>query len=375
MRPDGQPQNEIKFNYWPFNIVPNPGDGIRWADRKTLKEQITRLGRTLSRHDAVSLHLLWADFGAGKTHALLYLKQEAEKGKYGSILPLYSALPKGCRSFLDIYQAIVRGIFMQSLGDAYDKAIRSVTRRELMRKLGDISGDLSTCFSAISLLGENEKRIALAWLHAEKSVSGSQFKNLSLLGRIRTTDDAVLALTGIVRLFNAAGYRRVLFMVDEFQRLEVLRRQQQNDINAGLHGFFNSCDHGMSLLLSFSFGLEENIEHFLNEELLSRAHPLRIAIPKLQFDEAVEFLNDVIQQARDPLGEWPVARDVVSGIVQEVSKRFDLTPRRLLKAGGLVFESAGLDFEDGKITELDVSYLREMAERGDFDRIDEGEQR
>ncbi len=65
-------------------FVPRPVEQVVWADRAALKAQVERLGRRLGKHEAVSLHLPWADFGAGKTHTLLYLKQEADKGKFGS---------------------------------------------------------------------------------------------------------------------------------------------------------------------------------------------------------------------------------------------------------------------------------------------------
>lgn len=361
----------FQFAYWPFSIVPRPGQDLVWADRTELKAQISKLARTLARHDAVSLHLLWADFGAGKTHTLLYLKQEAEKGAFGSLLPLYSALPKGCRSFLDIYRAMVRAIPLASLRNAYKKAEASVGRDNLSKTLGDIWAALPRCFGAIGILGEEQQQVALAWLQAEATLSARQIQGLSLLGRIRSTDDAVLALCGIVRLFNLAGHRRVLLMVDEFQRLEVLRRQQQDDINAGLHGFFNACDHGMSLLLSFSFGVEHNIRHFLNAELLSRVHPLRISIPTLTNDDGVAFLNDIINHARTTANDWPVSTGVVARIVDAVSQQFDLTPRRLVKAGGLVFESAAIDLEDGIISKLEPTFIDEMMARGDFRRLDD----
>lgn len=210
--------------------------------------------------------------------------------------------------------------------------------------------------------------IGLSVTNVEKAIPASL---VSVIGRIKSTDDAVLALSGIVRLFNLAGHKRVLLMVDEFQRVEVLRRQQQDDINAGLHGFFNSCGSGMSLLLSFSFGVEENIRHFLNRELLSRVDPLRISIPMLTADEGVSFLNDVLNQARDISQEWHVSADVVPAIVSAVAKRFQLTPRRLLKAAGLVFELAEMDLETKAIASLTSAYVKDMEVRGDFSRIDE----
>ena len=263
-----------------------------------MKSQIVTLARRLGRHESVSLHLLWADFGAGKTHTLQFLKQETQEGKYGSILPLYCALPKGCRSFLDVYQAVTRAITGDLLGESYQHALTLVGRDRLTRTLGDIWTNLPHCFSSIAIGGDVQRRTALAWLQAESGISNTDLRRLSLLGRIRSTDDAVLALCGIVRLFNLAGQRRVLLMIDEFQRVEVLRQQLRDDINAGLHGFFNACGYGMSLLLSFSFGEEEHIRYFLNAELLSRVDPLRISIPVMAPADAAAFLNEVIRTAR-----------------------------------------------------------------------------
>lgn len=361
----------LGFKYWPFGIVPRACGDLVWADRAALKEQVIRLGRRLGRHEAVSLHLLWADFGAGKTHTLLYIKQEAEKGTYGSVLPLYCALPKGCKSFLDIYRAIVRAISAELLRETYQQALAAVGRERLTTTLAGIWANLPRCFSAIAIGGEAQQATALAWLQAETGISNTDLRGLSLLGRIKSTDDAVLALLGVVRLFNLGGQRRVLLMVDEFQRVEVLRQQFQDDINAGLHGFFNACAHGMSLLLSFSFGVEGNIKHFLNPELLSRVDPLRISIPMLTNDEGCLFLLDIIACARNASDPWPVTTDVIPAIVAAVADRFELTPRRLLKAADLVFSSAEMAIEDGILSEVSAAYVNDMVHRGEFSRIDE----
>jgi P-loop Domain of unknown function (DUF2791) len=363
--------NAIPFKYWPFDIVPRPGAPLSWADRSRLRQQIEQLGRRLGRHQAASLHLLWADFGAGKTHTLLFLKQEAEAGKYGGVLPLYSALPKGSRTFIDIYRAMVRGIPRGVLQNAYHAATKVLGTERVERELAHSWSNMTRCIQAIAIGSDIQQETALAWLHAEPGINARDVHDLSLVGRIRSTDDAVLALCGVVQLFGLAGFRRTLFMVDEFQRVETLRRQQQDEINAGLHSFFNASGQGMSLLLSFSFGVEANLRHFLNQELLSRADPLRISIPALSLTEAEEFLQAVLEQARDPTEHWPVDPDVVATIVRHVASRFELTPRRVVKAAGLVFELAELDLEDGAIGTLNAKYVDDMADRGDFMRIDE----
>lgn len=366
-------QSLLPFKYWPFDLVPPPGVQLVWADRAGLKADIVRLGRRLGRHEAVSLHLLWADFGAGKTHTLLYLKQEAERGSFGSLLALYSALPKGCTAFLDIYRAMVRAVSVEMLRDAYQKAMEGAGRERLESRLAATWPSLLHCFRAIAIGGEIQQGAALGWLRGEAGVPARVLQGMSIHGRIRSTDDAVLSLCGMVQLLNLAGHRRVLWMIDEFQRVEVLRAHQQDEINAGLHGFYNACGRGMSILLSFSFGVEENIRHFLNQELLSRVDPLRISIPKLEPGDGVTFLNDVVEFARDAAQSWPVSKEVVPAIVGALAGRFELTPRRLLKAAGLVFELAAMDLEDGRIQEVTDRYVEEMVVRGDFERIDEQE--
>lgn len=363
----------LRLKYWPFALVPQSGAELVWADRELLKKQITLLGRRLARHQAVSLHLLWADFGAGKTHTLLYIRQEALKGVFGSMLPLYCALPKGCRTFVDIYRAIAQALPAALLLDAYHKAFALAGHEVVVATLGECSPNLLPCLQAIAVGREVQQRIALGWLHGEGGVPASDLRGLSIFGRIRSTDEAVNVLRGLVRLFNLAGYKRVFLMVDEFQRVEALRRQQQDEINAGLHGFYNACGHGMSLLLSFSFGVEENIKHFLNDELLSRVDPIRISIPAMTTADGESFLNDVLQQARED-AEWPVEKGVVPAIVRAVENQLTLTPRRLLKAAGVFFELAAMDLEDGKVQRITEREVGSCIEEGYLSRIDQEEE-
>ena len=84
----------LGLSAWPFNVVPVQDSRLLWADRKDLLNQIHRLVRRLSSHQSSTLHLVWADFGAGKTHTLLYLRQLALSDKGSGIFPVYTVLPR-----------------------------------------------------------------------------------------------------------------------------------------------------------------------------------------------------------------------------------------------------------------------------------------
>jgi hypothetical protein len=110
----------------------------------------------------------------------------------------------------------------------YDRGCKTLGREKLESTLAEIWPNLPHCFQAISIGSPAQQSVALGWLHAETGLPTRQLQGLSINGRIKSTDDAVLALCGIVRLCNLAGFRRAVFMVDEFQRVEVLRRQQKS---------------------------------------------------------------------------------------------------------------------------------------------------
>jgi len=152
-----------------------------WADRAVLLRQLNRLGRRLAGQQAASLHLLWADFGAGKTHTLLYLKQEIEAGKFGSIMPVYCALPKGCKTFVDIYRAVVRSVPADAIVHAYQRASRLVGRESVDKTLSDLWPSLAQCVRAVAIGGEQQRHVALGWLHAEPSLPTRDLQGLSIV--------------------------------------------------------------------------------------------------------------------------------------------------------------------------------------------------
>ena len=58
---------------WPFDLTPDMWQGsLTWADRSDVKTDVDRLLFRATRHPANKLQFLWANFGAGKAHTLLY---------------------------------------------------------------------------------------------------------------------------------------------------------------------------------------------------------------------------------------------------------------------------------------------------------------
>lgn len=360
----------LGLKYWPFSLVPDEGSELVWADRAELRKRISRMVRGLQRHNAPTLHLLWADFGAGKTHTLRFIQQEAVAGRFAGICAIYSALPKGCRYFLDIYRAVIRAVGSVNLQQAY----QITAKMPEARLIESAWPDLWAAIKILALGNDAQKTIAWNWLSATPGLSRQELSLVSLHGRVGSTEQAVLALNAVARLLSLASGKRLLLMIDEFQRVETLRQADRDEINAGLHSFYNEARFGLSIILSFSFGVEENIRHFLNKELLSRADPIRLSIPALTSDEALVFLGDIITSASEDPGKPFASEETIASVVDAVSKQSAITPRRLLKVMGHITNEAIDDLEDGLISEVTPSYASKIAAGLSTDFLTEGEE-
>ncbi len=357
---------------WPFRVVPDPGELLFWAGRPILLRQIRRLLRQLEGHRSSSLHLLWADFGAGKTHTLLYLRQLAIRDSSSAVVPIYTVLPRACNSFVDIYRAIIGGIGIETLQSAHDRARidRRTNPRDSMA-VYTIPG-LHTALESLRIGNELMKQTATRWLLADPSLTRKELYDASLPNKIRSTDDALAILSSLTQLM-LKGESRLLLMIDEFQRAGMLRRASLEDINAGLHTYFNSCPNNLSIILSFSFGSARNIQYHLNEELRSRADPTVLTIPQLDLQSGEEFLGALLQASTIPNSKPVIDQQVLHAITGHVHQQGGITPRKLMQAANTVFSEARMDLEDGTIEVVEPQYALDILRGVPEDSAEEEE--
>ncbi len=345
---------------WPFSVVPDPNLPLVWADRAQLRLGVERLLRQLMGHNASTLHLLWAALGAGKTHTLLYLRQLALNNTGGAIFPVYTALPKACRTFVDVYRATVKGIGFDRLKNIYALARKGDQNEVVRRTLSETGTNLIKAFEALRVGSEPIVDAGQRWILADPTLTQKDIREASLPAKIRTTDDAISVLSGITRLIGVCAKSRVLLMIDEFQRAGMLRRSFLDEINAGLHTYFNACPSGLTIVLSFTFGTAANIRHHLNEELQSRADPVVISIPSLDKENALIFLTDLIGCVRSAEMELKIDSDVLQLIVEHAHNLGQITPRKLMHVAGSVLSIAAIDISDGKLDRVDTNYAQKV---------------
>jgi len=92
----------LHLSDWPFQTVPDERFTKIWADRREVLEVVYSTLNSLSRKKPSTINLIWAWFGAGKSHTLKHMAYLC-KTKFKSLLPVYTEYPKTVKSFLDLY--------------------------------------------------------------------------------------------------------------------------------------------------------------------------------------------------------------------------------------------------------------------------------
>ena len=310
----------------------------------------------LARRRPSSLHLMWADFGAGKTHTLFYASFLAERER---MLPIYVEWPKKATSFVDVYRGIASNFSKVFLSKLFWASCERGSVDEVLswasREFADFAAVLECLYR-----GESSPLI-YEWLRAEPGLGRRELRDINVRNPIRTSDDAIRALVILVGLVARCGdYQRLVLMLDEFQRIDQLPPRIRTDVNSGIHTLINACPDALSIILSFSFGRPDNIRFLLTEEVRSRTDLEQIRLPELTETEALEFLVDLLRYYRwgtPPNAFFPFTEEACRAVLSVIGKR---TPRNIMKHFDVVLRRADRDVSVGAIQEVGAQYALDI---------------
>lgn len=363
---------------WPFPVVPAADFCTFIADRKQLRSDLKALLATLSRQDASSIHLLWSWFGAGKTHTLYFISNEASQTAQslgGRLHPVYGEFPKSPRSFVDVYRSFAHGLDIEDVVDAYLEISTSPEADRLHKSLMSASLDLVTALQVLATGSQLDHLTAIRWLRGE-GLPIAQYRQIGISQKIGSSEDASRILAALVNLFALAAESqnrpscRVVWLLDEFQRIEMASKVAREDINTGLHSTFNACPTGLTIFLSFSGKPTSQLPDWFSDELRDRIGRTKVIIlPPLKKDEAVDFVRDVLANLRTPEAYdfpefFPFSEDACRFVIDEVAETEELKPRAIMHAFNAVLQEAEQPIQSGRLTEVTTQVAkRALAER------------
>jgi hypothetical protein len=334
----------INMSRWPFTVVPSEESAAVWVGRPDAHRLVQRVLRSAARVDSSQLVLLWAEYGAGKTHALKHLRRSSLKT--GGVNAIYVVTPQGIRSFLDLYRSIVDSLMETTL---LAEAGRSPV-------LPDEHSDVTRAARLMAGGGPPAELVG-RWLRGDRVPLG-QLHPVGISKRIESTSDAILALDGLLAILKNLG--TVCLLLDEVQELEALSKQKHDECIGGLHKVFDKNTEGLTLVLSFTTAIQENVGAVIGQALLDRAGTW-LTLPSLDRREAVEFVEGLLgkwslDETRTP---FPFTAGAVAAIVDDLAATHShLSPRAVVRRFDGILRQAEMDIEDGVIQVIDADYAR-----------------
>jgi hypothetical protein len=289
---------------WPFRTSADENFASVWAGRTKIKEQLNRMVRKMVIIPKSGLHIFWANFGMGKTHTLFHLKYLSQQTG-GQIIPIYAVMPKRSTGFIELYREIVQSFLSTEMRDYLGRQLvdlgqKSQSASVALHPMFSRSPSVVRALLAMRNGDLEETTTAMQWLTAQPGLPSRTMQSIGVTYRIKTPEDGISALSALINLatWGSKQPKHVLLMIDEFQRIGELKQNIISQVNSSLHTIFNAQPTGLQMLLTFSFGVKDNLNYLLSHELKNRAEPLAINLDVLTQPESVEFIRDLFAQFR-----------------------------------------------------------------------------
>jgi hypothetical protein len=326
------------FRASPFSLTASPETASCWAGRKPVLARLKRLKKSLLHRSDSSLDLIWANLGAGKSHALFYLKYllEGSAGESGKIISVFVEMPDQLKKFHDLYTRIVAEL-----------PIEAVALMILDADNRSVPEDLKSCARVLVYGSGEEKAVAKQWLLGQRPALRELKASTKIQCRIEEDSQACDILGGIIRALAEKEIRLVV-LLDEFQRVASLQPQHRRDtVLSNLRSLFSRNPRYFSLVLAVKSRIEENAMEMMSEELrtLMGVRP-GVSLPEMSHEEAIEFVIERFRFFR-PNGyqgkdDAPFGLNIIEMVITHIGSVDGprVIPRTILQALSWIYDEA-----------------------------------
>jgi len=350
------------FRASPFALTASRETAACWAGRPAVLGRLDRLKRSLMNRSDSSLDLIWANLGAGKSHALFHLAhllEEADAGS-GKVIPVFVEMPDQLRRFHDLYCRIVAELPFERVSEGV-----------LASRTATIPEDLQRCARALVHGDGEEKSVAKQWLTGQRPNLRELKATTSIQSRIEDDARASDVLSGIVTAL-AHNSVRLVVLLDEFQRVALLQPQRKRDtVLSNMRSLFSHNPRYLSVVLAVKSRIEQTAMDMMPEELrtLMGVRP-GVSLPEMSEDEALEFVIERFRFFR-PDGyngkdDAPFGQTTLRATIRHIAgveHRARLIPRTILQALAWIYDGAVTEGSDS----VDASQAKELLEELPWD--------
>ena len=305
----------------------------------------------------------------------LALEELDEFGRLKGLVPVYSEFPRAPTGFLDVYRTFSSALDFNRLADSFLELSTAPAADDSNTRIRTGSIDFSNALKALVTGTDSAQVIAEQWLRGER-LPVTEFRRIGIGRHISSAEDAIRIFPKIIEVLaqarrsRGAQVGRVIWLLDEFQRVADANPRVLTEINSGLHSAFNACPSGLTLILSFSGTPERELPSWFSSELRDRIGVTKVMVlPPMNHASAMTFVRDVLKRYRpqglsdvDPY--FPFTSAACDKIIDWISDHTELKPRSIMQAFNEVLEAADLKIERGELEHISSEFAEGvLAER------------
>ena len=374
----------------PFDLTPpTEPEQIVWAGMKRVKQRFDEIFEVALSDSATQVVLNQGPWGGGKTYTSLYfgnkknlpqtLTDEDRFFQINICVPKEPGKPAE-----DFYTDILDTIGMRQVHRIIKNAIGNLSENETLDLLQKVLGseELARAFWLFGTEDANESQALLRSYFLE-GVTRSELRKLGIARNITKSQDRFRVLAGVLQCLigidkHRESFRpsRVCLWIDEMEDLLYLTSAQFRIVSQGLRDIIDRLPNYFTLFINMTLADPEeyeDLETILGGALLNRITDF-IYFPELELDEAIEYVNELINhpQYRDQsLPEelpqtYPFEAEALKMLLDGLAKK---TPRDINKRCRNVLNFAFRDKRFSRAGEgiIDPAYVRAIENSG-FDR-------
>ena len=364
---------------WPFRIVPEPEFCDFLADRATLRKDIAQLLASLENRPTSDIQLLWSWYGAGKTHTLYFLANQCTE-KHERLFPFYTELPREAKGFVDLYRSTMSQIKVEAVIDAYLEFSTKPAAKTSFTTGFD--PDLTSALTQAAL-GDRPIHVLLAQWLLGNPLAVAQHRELGVGMRVNTTEKCAAILADVITLLaprpgvtgvESTLSKRVIWIIDEVQRVEDLPAAAQRSVLSGLVGVFNRCPTGLTMMLSYTGVPQEKVlPAWIPDDLKDRIGLERpMLLPPLGAADAALLIRELLAHFRSPdspaTGPYhPFEAEAIEALVAALLRAGDLKPRAIMETLDASLRVLEPEIRAGTRKSIDLPALKESLVRLSLD--------
>jgi hypothetical protein len=279
------------------------------------------------------LILNWGPYGGGKTFSAYFFLNQYKQD--ANVTQIYVRSPKdGSKATREIFNSIIDELTFSGIADRIQLLVDTVGVPELTRYLSLRAGvEYAKAILLIASQEENVMTIMNRFLYT--SVTATEMKTLGLAKPIKTDNDLIKFLTGLLSCFAYKGNEvdfKLAIWFDEMEDLIYYSTKHYKAFSQFLRDLYDNITDNLLIFLNFTLaeGEDSTIELILGTALWTRILK-KIRFKDFDHQDALSYASDLLNEAKiNPALERPISTDNLKKLL-DMLQLGNLTPREINK--------------------------------------------